>query len=40
MKERTVVNDVISSMPEKIKQALDNGTIIDIGKDGASTSSG
>lgn len=36
MKERTVVNDVISSMPEKIKQALDNGTIIDIGKDGAS----
>lgn len=35
-KERTVVNEVISTMPEKIKQALDNGTIIDIGKDGAS----
>lgn len=35
-KEQTVVNEVISSMPEKIKQMLDSGTIIDIGKDGAS----
>lgn len=35
-KEQTVVNEVVSSMPEKVKQALDNGTIIDIGKDGAS----
>ncbi len=35
-KEQTVVNEVISSMPEKIKQMLDRGTIIDIGKDGAS----
>lgn len=34
--EQTVVNEVISSMPEKIKQMLDSGTIIDIGKDGAS----
>ena len=35
-KEQTVVNEVISSMPEKIKQSLESGTIIDIGKDGAS----
>lgn len=35
-KEQTVVNEVISSMPEKIKQSLEGGTIIDIGKDGAS----
>lgn len=35
-KEQTVVNEVIASMPEKVKQALDSGTIIDIGKEGAS----
>ncbi|MEY8428439.1 minor capsid protein [Lachnospiraceae bacterium 46-15] len=36
IKERMTVNEVISSMPEKIQKALNSGTIIDIGKEGAS----
>ena len=35
-KEEMIVDKAISSMPERVKQALDDGTIIDIGKDGAS----
>nr|DAP47009.1 MAG TPA: minor capsid protein [Caudoviricetes sp.] len=34
-KERLMTNDVLESMPEKVKKSLQN-TIIDIGKDGAS----
>ncbi len=34
--ERKVVNDVISKMPKKVQDALNNGTIIDVGKNGAS----
>lgn len=34
--ERAVVNKVISSMPSKVQRALNSGTIIDIGKEGAS----
>lgn len=34
--ERRTVEDTISSMPEKVRGALEQGTIIDIGKDGAS----
>lgn len=36
IKERMTVNKVIFSMPEKIQKALNSGTIIDIGKEGAS----
>lgn len=35
-KEIKVVNDVISKMPKKVQEALNNGTIIDVGKNGAS----
>lgn len=34
--ERIIVNEVISEMPSKVQAALQNGTIIDIGKIGAS----
>ncbi|MDE7299553.1 MAG: minor capsid protein [Lachnospiraceae bacterium] len=34
--ERGIVEDTISSMPKKVKEALEQGTIVDIGKDGAS----
>ena len=34
--ERAVVDKVISSMPSKVQRALNSGTIIDIGKEGAS----
>ncbi len=34
--ERKIVEDTISSMPKKVREALERGTIIDIGKDGAS----
>ena len=35
-KERKVVNEVISKMPKKVQDALNSGTIIDVGKSGAS----
>lgn len=34
--QRMIVNDALDDIPEKVQQALQNGTIIDIGKDGAS----
>ena len=36
IKERLVINEAISSVPAKVRQALENGTIIDVGKDGGS----
>lgn len=35
-KERKVVDEVISRMPKKVQEALNKGTIIDVGKNGAS----
>ncbi len=34
--ERKTVEDTISAMPRKVRDALEQGTIVDIGKDGAS----
>ena len=33
--ERRIVEDVIASMPQKVRDALEQGSIIDIGKEGA-----
>lgn len=35
-KEKAIVDEVIASMPVRVQNALNNGTIIDIGKEGAS----
>lgn len=34
--ERKIVEDTISAMPRKVRDALEQGTIVDIGKEGAS----
>lgn len=34
--EKRVVNEAISEVPKKVQEALNNGTVIDIGKNGAS----
>lgn len=34
--ERKVVNEAIAAVPKKVQDALNNGTVIDVGKNGAS----
>lgn len=34
--ERKIVDEVVSAMPKKVRDALEHGTIIDIGKEGSS----